>query len=610
MFAALLVTSTVAVAYSAETEIVAVTNPSFEDTAGGWGAAGEWTRSTTWTWASPKGDAYGVVSESGKPLTQTLGSKFEANKTYTLTAWVRALTPRGPPLKTVAKLTIGGKTTTVDVSPPKMFDANCKPIVGDDGANVYIEGSYRIHMSEKIYSQKLTDDPIKDPWTKHECDTDACDGMAHAPILNKHGLKATYGTWYNDEKPIWSRIDLIKYSSSDNTPFNIKFPAATGNLDDEPYFDVLIKHNGDETPWVMDAHMYHDEDTDKLWMTWGGYQAWITEMDPKTGYIKALGPTSATGYNAAFTSHAAGIHFRVLSQRNWAGAGNYPAPTGANENAPASWKGDELDPESSYMEGPSLYKANGYWYACGSYGSMGWSYTIRCCRRSATGNADPTGEFVDKTGVGCTKFDAKNHGGKFGNSMLLADDGDQLVPGHPHMWKEVDSGTKEVKHYLGYDYRSYQKGKERNSLEENSLTSPDAGAIRRLYFVDGWPTIWTPVSISVTTAGDSSSSPSLVGKDIVISLGVDDGSSNGAVVGFDGVEVVASTPAAPAPSPAPQAPAEGPSTCSPTQVTADDGDHGPNAASTAARSVAPAVAIAFFTVIFLTEDYCVGISAE
>ena len=33
-----------------------------------------------------------------------------------------------------------------------------------------------------------------------------------------------------------------------------------------------------------------------------------------------------------------------------------------------------------YMEGPSLFKHAGFWFACGSYGSMGRSYTIRCGR--------------------------------------------------------------------------------------------------------------------------------------------------------------------------------------------------------------------------------------
>ena len=41
-----------------------------------------------------------------------------------------------------------------------------------------------------------------------------------------------------------------------------------------------------QVPWVMDAHLFYDHDADRLWMTWGGYHAWVTELDPATGHVK------------------------------------------------------------------------------------------------------------------------------------------------------------------------------------------------------------------------------------------------------------------------------------------------------------------------------------
>ena len=147
---------------------------------------------------------------------------------------------------------------------------------------------------------------------------------------------------------------------------------------------------------------------------------------------------------------------------------------------------------SRYVEGPGLYKHGGYWYICASYGNMDWSYTIRCCRQDA--KRPPTGPFVDKRGRDCAKFDSATQ--TFGQSMLLGDDGDQLVPGHPSFWAESDGQV-----YMGYDYRPFPRGYPiavQNKMEEDQeLTTGDYMGARKVYWHNGWPTIWTPIEVYI-----------------------------------------------------------------------------------------------------------------
>ncbi|MGA0420432.1 MAG: hypothetical protein ACO3P9_10415 [Phycisphaerales bacterium] len=72
---------------------------------------------------------------------------------------------------------------------------------------------------------------------------------------------------------------------------------------------------------------------------------------------------------------------------------------------------------------------------------------------------------------------------RYGASMLLGNDGDQLVPGHPHVWAE--GGVC----YLGYDYRT--------DLGVPEESAADRMGIRKLSWVDGWPTVWHPVSVAI-----------------------------------------------------------------------------------------------------------------
>jgi len=145
---------------------------------------------------------------------------------------------------------------------------------------------------------------------------------------------------------------------------------------------------------------------------------------------------------------------------------------------------------------------------------MGFSYTIRCCR-----SRRPDGPFVDKDNIGCTKFDTTKD--RFGASMLLGPEGHQAVPGHPHMWAEADG-----REYLGYDFRNYQT----NKSEDRPFKTNDEMGIRRLYWVNGWPTIWTP--LTVTFAADDH--PDAIGSALTLQLS--NGGAPTSLAAFDLVE--------------------------------------------------------------------------
>jgi hypothetical protein len=143
------------------------------------------------------------------------------------------------------------------------------------------------------------------------------------------------------------------------------------------------------------------------------------------------------------------------------------------------------------MEGPAIYKHNDYYYAFGSYGNLAANYTIRMGRAT-----NPTGPYYDKDGYECITFYPEIN--RYGCSILLGDDADQLSPGHPHIWEE--SG----KFYLGYDYIP-----EKFPDEEIDILG-----IRRLYWVNDWPTIWTPVELTF----NADEHPQAIGKILGISF--------------------------------------------------------------------------------------------
>ena len=95
----------------------------------------------------------------------------------------------------------------------------------------------------------------------------------------------------------------------------------------------VLSHSGDEKPWAIDAHIYEDADTKRLWMTWGAWTMYLTELDPTSGGLK---DTSLAG-QPEFSSHPAGTHTKILS---WAPSTAY----GGEGTIPDGWEGIQPEP--------------------------------------------------------------------------------------------------------------------------------------------------------------------------------------------------------------------------------------------------------------------------
>ena len=455
---------------AAPLEEVPIANESFESD-GGWS---DLSTSDNELHAPPDGSRYATRRGSDGWTAQRVAASIEPGKRYTLRLWARSATTESNRPRTARASTtranvelVAGDvpvaSTEAVVSPAELQGA-ARDTPNDDGANVWLEDEWRVEAGDYLLSQPAAADPLTGAWSRGV----ALSGMAHSPAFTPQGLRALYSTFYHDDCPGYDCLSRIDKRTLLGPPpaYRVR---PTGHDIAGPVYETILSHrdNGGAAAWVIDPYVYYEAETQRLWMVWGGWQIWITELDPASGRI--IDPASGTTPpSTEFSSHAAGVHTRILE---------------FSEGAPGWWRGDAYT-RRGYQEGASLLRRNGFWYACASYGDMDEDYTIRCCRTPFRPDARDTGvrgPYTDKLGRRCDAFDADTR--TFGASMLLGPDGDQLVPGHPHVWSE-SNGTVT---YLGYDFR------------RGDVNGVDTMGIRRLHFHADWPTIWTPLSLTFDT---------------------------------------------------------------------------------------------------------------
>ncbi len=428
-----------------------VVNPGFESGAAGWSNI---TTSNSEFYSPVDGSSYATRSGGSGYTTQLTGHTIAADQTYTFKVWARSINERKNDAPTIAEARFyyGSKTiasVTQNVNPVTLPGAP-QEHSNDDGGNVWIDQGYRHEFADSHFYQKLSDDPLTDPWEISREDENYRGGMAIGPILLPSGFKALYSCRYRDHGDKWSSIG---FSTADS-----------GGAPAYKWTDrgTVLFHVGDEDPWVIDPHLFYDDDTGRLWMTWGGGTIYVCEMDPTDGML------INHPEDKEFDSHPE-YHTAVAT---------WPE---TREN----WRGDEWS--SNWMEGGSLYKHNGYWYFFACYGNLSVNYTIRMGR-----GAGPTGPFYDKHGLDLMKFDSDRN--EYGNTLILGAEGSQENPGHPHVWQENG------RFYMGYDYTKNRR---------------DVFGIRRLYWVDDWPVVaYTP--IEVTFKADDY--PEAIGQKLGISI--------------------------------------------------------------------------------------------
>ncbi|MEO0512293.1 MAG: GDSL-type esterase/lipase family protein [Planctomycetota bacterium] len=430
--------------------------------------------------APPEGRAYGVVAAGGR-ATRTV--QVQAGVRYRLTAWASSVyddatldclancgfedLPSGVAGIASARLAVADAnnqnlaSTGAPVSPRALTGA-AQTRTNDDGANVWLDGGFRHAFSENHFYQPGASDPILDPWAGGDLPFNFFqdDMLAKGCVVFPDGSRRLYG--FNSDNPFCQ--------GTGETCQAVIFTTLSGGgnplyaTPQQPDNNYIAFNAGDEDPWLG-----------------GGTGMYVAELDPATGYLKG-----APNQTVRFDDRP-DLFTRV-----------------------ADWSGDEWTLDSEWFEGGALWQEGPWWYLMTSNGSLAENYTLRVGRSDR-----PTGPFLDKDGRSLTAFDPADN--EFGNSFLLGDDADQVLPGHAHVWAE---GSRR---YLGYDYRLTKANA--NDGDDESF---DFLGVRELRFVDGWPTVWPPLELEFVAPATGP-----------ITLNFDHTGDAGTLVGLDRVELVA-----------------------------------------------------------------------
>ena len=351
-------------------------------------------------YAPVEGEWIAFQEGTGDYIYQETGHRITPGKMYTLKLWARSINGAGNTATTLAEARFFSGSTTIAVTTKNVNAPHLKGAAAeysnDDGANVWIDGKYRHQLNDKHMYQPLSSDPVHDPWLivkNNNYEKINRLGWAVGNVIAGKN-KYVFGTLYRDRPDnFYSSITMSKVLTTKGNDYTWSDPI------------TLISHSKTEFPWVEDPHCYYDESSGRLWMSWGGGTCYVTELDPETGLF------IDHPKDPEFDTHSPDMHVAVAT---W-------------PEIHDGWCGDQWS--VCWMEGAALYKHNGYWYYLASYGNMNKDYTIRYGR-----GTNPTGPFVDKQGLDMIEFDPVRK--KYGNTILLGEEGDKLVPGHPHVWEE------------------------------------------------------------------------------------------------------------------------------------------------------------------------------
>ena len=214
----------------AEADERGLANPSFEE-GGGWVNLQVGDDAY---FAPVDGTRYAVIegpqtgSPEPSPLSQVTSQTLASGQTARLTVWARSIyaddrlnrirnrtMDTGVTARAVAELEVGTAdsvlaTASLDVSPIALQGAPTR-YSSDDGANVWIDGDYRMAAADHIFFQPVSADPITDPWQYQPGRPSSYDALL-GPIITPEGLRAIYGTFYDDSSPatLVSFIDAVQ----------------------------------------------------------------------------------------------------------------------------------------------------------------------------------------------------------------------------------------------------------------------------------------------------------------------------------------------------------------------------------------------------------------